>query len=412
MSISDSAAGGGGSGRSAPTPGLASATGLAAAPSSAAVAAGSGIALGPPPSGSDHRLPMRDLAAEHARIRADLDAALARVLDSGQFIGGPEVDAFERELAAAVGCARAIGVSSGTDALLVTLMALGIGPGHDVVTTPFSFFATAGAIARLGARPVFADIDPVTLNLDPVRAAEAVTSSTRAVLPVNLYGRLAELPDVAVPVVEDAAQSIGAGPPRAAAATLSFFPSKNLGALGDAGAVLTSDLDLADRVALLRNHGARPKYHSLLLGGNFRLDALQAALLRVKLPHLAAWTAARRASAARYRQLFAAAAASSDLAEQIALPPDSAEHVYHHFVLRARGRDELRRHLAAAGIATEIYYPSPLHLQPCFAYLGHQPGDFPAAEAACRDVLAIPIDPALSPAAQERVVARIVDHYR
>ena len=353
------------------------------------------------------RVPMRDLAAEHASLRPELDAAVARVLDSGCFIGGPEVEAFERELAAATGCTRAIGVSSGTDALLVALMALGVGPGDEVVTTPFTFFATAGAIARLGARPVFADIDPLTLNLDPERAAQAVTSRTRAVLPVNLYGRLAELPRASVPIVEDAAQSIGAGPPRGAAATLSFFPSKNLGALGDAGAVLTSDADLADRVVLLRNHGARPKYHNLLVGGNFRLDAIQAALLRVKLPHLGAWTAARRAAAARYRDLFSAAGV-----EQVALPPASPEHVYHHFVIRARGRDPLRRDLTAAGIATEVYYPSPLHLQPCFADLGHRPGDLPESEAASAEALALPIDPAITAADQERVVAAIAAHYR
>jgi dTDP-4-amino-4,6-dideoxygalactose transaminase len=374
---------------------------------SAAGGSGTGSGAGSPP--EPPGVPMRDLAAEHAELRRDLDAAIARVLDSGQFIGGPEVEAFERELAAATGCARAVGVSSGTDALLVALMALGVGPGDEVVTTPFTFFATAGAIARLGARPVFADIDPRTLNLDPARAAAAVTPRTRAVLPVNLYGRLADLPAAPVPVVEDAAQSIGAGPPRAAAATLSFFPSKNLGALGDAGAVLTSDAALADRVALLRNHGARPKYHNLAVGGNFRLDAIQAAVLRVKLPHLRTWTAARRAAAARYRELFADA--GPPVADQVALPLDSPEHVYHHFVIRARARDDLRRHLGAAGVATEVYYPSPLHLQPCLAHLGHRPGDFPAAEAAAADALAIPVDPALTPAAQERVVARIAEFY-
>jgi dTDP-4-amino-4,6-dideoxygalactose transaminase len=370
-------------------------------------AMGDGGGGGPPAPAGMRRVPMRDLAAEHAALRPELDRALARVLDSGQFIGGPEVDSFERELAAAVGCTRAIGVSSGTDALLVALMALGIGPGDEVVTTPFTFFATAGAIARLGARPVFADIDPATLNLDAAAAARAITDRTRALLPVNLYGRLADLPDSPVPIIEDAAQSIGASPPRAAAATLSFFPSKNLGALGDAGAVVTSDADLADRIALLRNHGARPKYHNLAVGGNFRLDAIQAALLRVKLPHLPAWTAARRAAAARYRDLFAAL----PLDDAIALPPDAPDHVYHHFVIRARDRDDLRRHLAAAGIATETYYPEPLHLQPCFAHLGHRPGDFPVAEAAATDALAIPVDPSVGAAAQEHVVGQIADFY-
>jgi len=352
-------------------------------------------------------IPLRDLAAEHGPLRAELTEAIARVVESGQFIGGPELAAFESELAAASGAARAVGVSSGTDAILVALMALGVGPGDEVVTTPFTFFATAGAVARLGAVPVFADIDPVTLNLDPVRAAGAVTPRTRAVIPVHLYGRLAELPAVDVPIVEDAAQSIGTGPPKGAAATLSFFPSKNLGAMGDAGAVLTSDAALADRVALLRSHGARPKYHHLEIGGNFRLDALQAAILRVKLPHLVRWTDARRAAAARYRELFAAAGLDA-----VALPPDSPEHVYHQFVVRAERRDALRQRLTTADIATEVYYPEPLHLQPCFAHLGYRPGALPHAEAACRDSLAIPLYPQIEPSAQARIVDVIAAFYR
>lgn len=358
-------------------------------------------------------LRMRDLAAEHAELRPALDAAWARVVDSGRFIGGLEVEAFERELAAAAGAARAVGVSSGTDALVVALMALGVGPGDEVVTTPFTFFATAGAIARLGARPVFADIDPGTANLDPAAAAAAVTPRTRAVLPVNLFGRLAPIPDVPVPVIEDAAQSIGAGPVRGAAATLSFFPSKNLGALGDAGAVLTDDPALADRIALLRNHGARPKYHHVAVGGNFRLDALQAALLRVKLPRLRAWTEARRAHAARYRAAFAeAVAAQPALAEHVTLPPDAEGHVYHHFVVRASRRDALRAHLAAAGIATEVYYPEPLHLQPCFADLGHTAGAFPAAERAAATALALPIHPHLPPSAPARILTTLAAFYQ
>jgi dTDP-4-amino-4,6-dideoxygalactose transaminase len=368
---------------------------------------GSAAGGGRPP-GLARRVPLRDLGAEHAALRGEMDAAVARVLDSGQFIGGPELDAFERELAAALGCGHAIGVSSGTDALLVALMALGVGPGDDVVTTPFTFFATAGAIARLGARPVFADIDPASFNLDPRAAAAAITPRTRVVVTVNLFGRLAPLPDTSVPILEDAAQSIGAGAPRGAAACLSFFPSKNLGACGDAGAVLTSDANAAERVRLLRTHGARPKYHHLAVGGNFRLDALQAALLRVKLPHLGAWTHARRAAADRYRALFAAA----DLAGDVTLPEHAPEHVYHQFVIRVRGRDELRRHLAEAGVATEVYYPEPLHLQPCFAHLGHRAGDFPAAEAAAAEALAIPIDPSIGERDQAYVVGKIADHHR
>ena len=357
---------------------------------------------------SGRRVPLRDLGAEHASLRGEMDAAVARVLDSGQFIGGPELDAFERELAAALGCVHAIGVSSGTDALLVALMALQVGPGDEVVTTPFTFFATAGAIARLGARPVFADIDPDTFNLDPRAAAAAITPRTRLVLAVNLFGRLAQLPQTSVPILEDAAQSIGTGPPRGAAACLSFFPTKNLGACGDAGAVLTADAELAERVRLLRTHGARPKYHHLEIGGNFRLDAIQAALLRVKLPRLGAWTHARMAVADRYRALFSGAA----LSEHVTLPRHADEHVYHQFVIRAQRRDELRSHLAEAGVATEVYYPEPLHLQPCFAHLGYCTGAFPAAEAASREALAIPIDPAISERDQAYVVDQIAEFYR
>jgi dTDP-4-amino-4,6-dideoxygalactose transaminase len=354
------------------------------------------------------RVPLRDIAAETAELRPALDTAIARVLDSGRFIGGPEVESFERELAAAAGCAHAIGVSSGTDALLVSLMALGIRPGDEVITTPFTFFATAGAIARLGASPVFADIDPDTFHLDPGAVSAARTARTRAILPVHLFGLPARVPDFArldLPILEDAAQSLGAAPVRGAAQAVSFFPSKNLGALGDAGAVLTDDPGLADRVRLLRSHGARPKYHHIAVGGNFRLDALQAACLRIKLPHLRRWNESRRAVAARYRELFAAAG----LDRVLTLPPDAPEHIYHHFVLRAPLRDQLRAHLAASGIATEVYYPAPLHLQPCFAALGHRAGAFPEAEAAAREVLAIPCHPYLAPDTLAEVVDRIAE---
>ncbi len=343
------------------------------------------------------------MAAELAPIRGEIDAAIARVLDSGTFVGGPEVAAFERELAAYVGARHAIGVSSGTDALHVLGMALGIGPGDEIVTTPLTFGATAGAFARLGARVVFADIDDSTLTLDPRAALAACTSRTRAIVPVHLFGRPAALPDGApCPIVEDAAQSIGAGPPRGLAAALSFFPTKNLGALGDAGAVVTDDAALADRITLLRTHGARPKYHHVALGGNFRLDAIQAAVLRTKLTHLARWTAARRAHAARYRELLAAA----KLPPELRVPADHPAHVYHQLVIRAPRRDALRAHLAAAGIGTEVYYPEPLHLQAPFA--GRS---CPVAERACHDVLALPIAPSLPAGAAELVVDRIVGFY-
>jgi dTDP-4-amino-4,6-dideoxygalactose transaminase len=352
-------------------------------------------------------VPLFDMAAELAPVRGDVERAIARVLDSGVFVGGPEVAAFERELAAAVGVAHALGTSSGTDALHAIFMALGVGPGDEVVTTPLTFFATAGSAARLGARIVFADVDDDALALDPGLAAAACGPRTRAVVPVHLFGRPAPRPDVACPVVEDAAQAIGAGPPAGVAAALSFFPTKNLGALGDAGAVLTNDAALADRIALLRAHGARPKYAHHAIGGNFRLDALQAAVLRAKLPRLAGATAARRAHAGAYRARFAAARVPPELR----LPPPDPAHVYHQFVIRAPRRDSLRAHLAAAGIGTEVYYPVPLHLQPCFAGLGYRPGSLPVAERAAAEVLALPIHPALPPAAPGHVVDQIAAFY-
>lgn len=342
------------------------------------------------------------MRSELAAVRADVDRAIARVLDSGVLIGGPEVEGFERALAAATGVRHAVGTSSGTDALLALGLALDWGPGCEVVTTPLTFFATAGAIVRLGARPVFADVDDATLNLDPAAAAAAVTATTVAVVPVHLFGLRARHPDVPVPVIEDAAQAIGAGPVRGAAAALSFFPTKNLGAVGDAGAVLTDDDVLADRVALVRNHGARPKYHHVAVGGNFRLDALQAAVLAAKLPHLERWTAARRAHAAAYRAGLAGVA-------DVRLPPDDPAHVYHQFVIRVPARDRLRAHLAAAGIGTEIYYPAPLHQAPALA--AYRAGACPRAEAACAEVLALPIHPALAAGAPALIAAELRRFY-
>jgi dTDP-4-amino-4,6-dideoxygalactose transaminase len=353
-------------------------------------------------------VPFFDMAVELAPARAEIDRAIARVLDSGVLVGGPEIAAFERELAAATGARHAIGASSGTDALHAIFMALGVQPGDEVVTTPLTFFATAGSAARLGARVVFADVDDDALTLDPRRAAAACGPRTRAVAPVHLFGRPAALPAATCPIVEDAAQAIGIGPPAGAAAALSFFPTKNLGALGDAGAVLTDDAALADRIALLRSHGARPKYEHHAVGGNFRLDALQAAVLRARLPRLPALTAARRVHAATYRALLAAAPVPPELR----LPAPHPAHVYHQFVIRAPRRDALRAHLAAAGVGTEVYYPAPLHLQPCFADLGYRPGSLPVAERACTEVLALPIHPALSASAQAYVVEQIAAFYR
>jgi dTDP-4-amino-4,6-dideoxygalactose transaminase len=352
-------------------------------------------------------VPLLDLSAQNQPLRAKIIDAIGRVVDTGRFIMGPDVERFEAEIAATCGVKHAIGVSSGTDALLVALMAANVGPGDSVITTPFSFFATAGTVSRLGARPVFVDIDPATFNLDPDAAAAAVDRTTKALIPVHLFGRAAPIPKTQVAVIEDAAQSIGASKLEGLAGCLSFFPSKNLGAFGDAGAVYTNDAAFADRVSLLRTHGGRPKYYHQAIGGNFRLDSLQAAVLSVKLPHLAAWTAARRANAARYRQLFASAKVPGELV----IPADAPGHIYNQFSVRAPRRDQLREHLTKAGVGTEIYYPVPFHLQPCFADLGYASGAFPHSERAAAEVLALPIFPELTAAQQEYVVEQIAVFY-
>jgi dTDP-4-amino-4,6-dideoxygalactose transaminase len=346
------------------------------------------------------KVPLLDLRAQHQSIGSEVEAAVRRVLGSGHYILGEEVESLEAEIAGDVGLPHAIGVSSGTDALLATLWALGIGPGDEVITTAMSFFATAGAIARLGAKPVFADID-AHFNLDPDSALERITARTRAIVPVHLFGRRAEidpLQEANLPIVEDAAQALGV--PLRRIATLSFFPSKNLGAAGDAGMVVTSDAELADRIKLLRAHGSRPKYVHHVIGGNFRLDALQAAILRAKRPHLAEWNARRRHNAGRYRELLAKT--------PLILPEDAPGHMWHHFVVRAPRRDELRQHLASREIETEVYYPRPLHLQPCFS---GKEGDLPRAEAAAREVLALPVHPDLSDEQLEFVAKAVGDFF-
>jgi dTDP-4-amino-4,6-dideoxygalactose transaminase len=364
-------------------------------------------------------VPMQDLDAHHAPLLGELQRCAARVLASGQYVQGPEVRAFEHEAAIASGVAHAVGVSSGTDALLAMLMAVGVGPGDEVVTTPFSFFATAGAIARLGARPVFADIDPRTLTLDPDKGVPRMGPRTKAVLTVDLFGRMARttrLEEVCaargVALVEDAAQAIGAtdGAGRRVGTiglggALSFFPTKNLGGFGDGGMVLTNDHVFAERVRLLRVHGAASKFRHTAVGGNFRLDELQAALLRVKLPGLARWTAGRRHVARRY------GAALSGL--PVALPPDDPGCVWNQFVVRvpAGRRDALAEHLARHGVATAVYYPEPLHLQRCFNALGYHQGDFPVAEQACQDVLALPMFPELTDDQVEHVASTVRGFY-
>ena len=352
-------------------------------------------------------VPLLDLAAQNGPLRAEIMAAIGRVVDSGKFILGSDVEGFERAVAETIGARHIVGVSSGTDALLLALMAHHVGAGDSVVTTPFSFFATAGVIARLGARPVFADIDPATFNLDAAAALAAVDRTTKAIIPVHLFGRAAEIPKSSVAVIEDAAQSIGASKLGGLAGCLSFFPSKNLGAFGDAGAVYTDDAAFADRLVLLRTHGGRPKYYHQAIGGNFRIDALQAAIIMIKLPHLRDWTEARRANADRYRRLFVA----SKVPPELILPSDAPGHIYNQFTVRAPRRDALREHLTKAKIGTEIYYPVPFHLQPCFHDLGYKQGSFPHSERAAAEVLALPIYPELSEAQQQYVVEQIAAFY-
>ena len=364
-------------------------------------------------------VPLLDLQGQYAPLRDEILAAIIRVCDSQRFIGGPEVDAFEREIAAYLRVEHAVGLSSGTDAILVALMALGIGPGDEVITPTFSFFATAGCVTRVGATPTFVDIDPATYNIDVAAAAAAVTPRTRAIIPVHLYGQCADMDPLlelssrtGVAILEDAAQAIGSTYKNRSAGSMgragcfSFFPSKNLGAFGDAGLLTTNDAELAHEVRLLRNHGAEPKYFHQRIGGNFRLDALQAAVLRVKLPHLDRWSEARRRNAARYDALFR----ERDRGGTVTLPSRAPDrnHIFNQYVIRVGERDAVRARLEAAGIGNEIYYPVPFHLQECFAPLGYRPGDFPAAEAAAAGTIALPIYGELTEAQQREVVAAIV----
>jgi dTDP-4-amino-4,6-dideoxygalactose transaminase len=381
-------------------------------------------------SSSSDGVPLVDLGAQLAAIRDQVDSALARVLDSHRFILGPEVEAFESEIASHIDCRYAIGVSSGTDALLVSLMALDIGPGDEVITTPFLFIATAGCIARLGAKPVFVDIDPNTFLLNENRLDEAITGRTRAILPVHLYGQCAAMDVInqvadqhELKIVEDATQAIGARCADRSAGQwsqlgcFSFFPTKNLGGCGDGGLITTDDDLLAERVRPLRSHGFAPKYYSRLLGGNFRLDALQAAILRVKLPHLDAWNSARRACAASYNGLLSdrGLARKQVASDGVVLPCEQAgrRHVYHQYVIRpaASDREAVRHALANRGIATEVYYPATLHLQDCFGNLGYQRGDFPESERAAAETLALPLYPELTEKLQMGVVDAVLDYY-
>lgn len=392
-------------------------------------------------------VPLLDLTRQYAAIRDDVRQAVDDVVTSQQFILGARVEAFEADVAAFIGCGHAVGMSSGTDAQLAILMAMGIGPGDAVITTPYTFFATAGCIHRVGAETVFVDIDPVTYNLAPAQLEgflrEACTrdengnlrtprgNRVRLIVPVHLFGLCCEmdvLNDLAaefgVPIMEDAAQAIGAEYPSrngtvqagamAHSAYFSFFPAKNLGAYGDAGLATCQDAEFARELLLMRNHGMEQRYYHHKVGGNFRIDALQAAILHAKLPHIRAWNAARRANAARYAEAFAA----EGLLEFVTPPaiPFAGQvtehHIFHQYVIRASRRDELVNHLAKRGIGHGIYYPVPLHRQDCFAYLGYRDGDLPESERAAAETVALPIFPELTAAEQDEVVAALVAFYR
>ncbi len=364
-------------------------------------------------------VPLLDLKAQYASIEAELLAAVGQVMESQRFINGPQVGELEQAVAELSGCAGAVGVSSGTDALLCALMALGIGPGDEVITTPYTFFATAGSVWRIGARPVFVDIEPATFNIDPAEIEAAITPKTRAIMPVHLFGQLADMDAImaiagrrGLRVIEDAAQAIGATHEGRRAGSFgdagcfSFFPSKNLGGLGDGGMIVARDPDLLDRLAQCRNHGAKPKYFHRWVGGNFRLDTIQAAALQVKLRQLEDWSAARRRNAATYDALFAEV-------EAVRTPPVRLGNrsIYNQYVIRAERRDELRDHLNERGIGNAIYYPLSLHQQECFADLGHARGDFPHSERASAETLALPVYPELTEAQLHEVVDAVRSFY-
>jgi dTDP-4-amino-4,6-dideoxygalactose transaminase len=386
-------------------------------------------------------VPLLDLRAQYLSVKPEIDEAIAEVCESQKFILGPQVKALEEAIAKYCGCAHAVGVSSGTDALLVSLIAEGIGHGDEVITTAYSFFATAGCIARLGAKPVFVDIDPVTYNIDSTRIEERCTNRTKAILPVHLYGQMADMDpimDIAqrhnLVVVEDGAQAIGAEYKGRRAGSIghhgcfSFFPSKNLGAFGDGGMVVTNDPERADRLRVLRAHGSKPKYYHKLVGGNFRLDTLQAAIVLAKLKHLDDWTAKRQANASRYDALFeksglirdgfvqlprtAFCSGTRDEGRGTGDESHSGRHILNQYVVRVLRRNELQAFLKEKGIGTEVYYPLPLHLQECFAYLGQRTGDLPESEKAANETLAIPVYPELGDDQARYVVDSIVTFYK
>lgn len=375
-------------------------------------------------------VPLLDLNAHHEPLKQEILAALEKTFRSNAFILGPDVGKLEERVAAYCQAKYGIGVTSGTDALLLALMALGIGPEDEVVTTPYSFFATAGVIVRLGAKPVLVDIDPITYNIDPAKIKSVLTAKSKAIIPVHLYGQCADMApimDIAkrhnVSVIEDAAQAIGSeyrdGRRACSMGTigcLSFFPSKNLGCLGDGGMAITNDSELAERMRILRVHGSKPKYYHKVIGGNFRLDTIQAAVLNVKLNYLDGWTKRRQENADRYELLFRQSGVVQNGKVRLPEAVYRSEgvkhyHIYNQFVLRVERRDALMEHLKQKGIGAEIYYPVPFHLQECFQYLGHKKGDFPESERAANETIAIPIYPELTQAQQTEVVESITAFY-
>jgi dTDP-4-amino-4,6-dideoxygalactose transaminase len=368
-------------------------------------------------------VPMLDLKAQYVAIKAEIDEAIQKVVSSQHFINGPEVAALEEDVAAYSRVDHCIGVSSGSDALLLALMALDVGPGDEVITTPYTFFATVGAIVRLGAHPVFVDIDPVSYNIDPAGIEAKVTPRTKAIIPVHLYGQCADMDPIlgvarrhGLAVIEDAAQAIGAeykGTRAGAMGTIgcfSFFPSKNLGAFGDGGAVVTNDAGLASKMKILRSHGSSPKYYHKYVGGNFRLDTLQAAVLKVKLRYLDTWTARRQQNAAFYDAAFTRLGLRGPLLETPRV--SHSRHIFNQYVVRFAERDAMQEHLKHRQIITEVYYPLPMHLQECFAILGLRRGDFPESEKAALHTLALPVYPELTQAQKQRVVDSVASYYQ
>ena len=367
-------------------------------------------------------VPLLDLKAQYATIKDEINAAVLEVLESQYFILGPKVQECEEAIADYVQCRHAVGVSSGSDALLMCLMAENIGPGDEVITTPFTFFATVGCISRVGAKPVFVDIDPKTYNIDPSLIEKRITEKTKAIIPVHLYGQCADMdPIMAIAkrhgliVIEDAAQAIGAEYKGRRAGSigdygcLSFFPSKNLGCAGDGGMVVTQDEQRAERLETLHAHGSKPKYYHKMIGGNFRLDAIQAAIVLVKLRHLDQWTAGRQANANRYRRLFEESGLVRSGSVELPFECSDGRHIYNQFVIRVQRRDELQSYLKEHGVATEVYYPVAMHLQECFAGLGYRESDFVEAERAARESLALPVYPEVTGRQQEYIVNTIQD---